>query len=330
MENILLLCGGDGQEHQISLLSKEFIKSELLKLGFNIIVSEIKNKQFLTDGKVGYFDKDHNFNVDGIVYKISCAIPCIHGYPGETGDIQSFLTMHNIPFIGCDSEASRICFNKVTTKLYFDAYNIPNTPFIIIASKDSDYKDVALKAFDDFNQDVYVKAASQGSSVGCYHVTKKEDLLDSIVEAFMFSNEVIIEKTIEHRELEIAAYEINGKLKVSNPGEIIIPSDLFYTYDEKYSKDSKTITTTEPKGLSQETIDKMKAIAIKAFKSLKLRDLSRIDFFLTKDNEIILNEINTFPGMTPISMFPKLLEHEGDVFKDFLKEAILRAIANNK
>lgn len=330
MENILLLCGGDGQEHQISLLSKEFIKSELLKLGFNIIVSEIKNKQFLTDGKVGYFDKDHNFNVDGIAYKISCAIPCIHGYPGETGDIQSFLTMHNIPFIGCDSEASRICFNKVTTKLYFDAYNIPNTPFIIIASKDSDYKDVALKAFDDFNQDVYVKAASQGSSVGCYHVTKKEDLLDSIVEAFIFSNEVIIEKTIEHRELEIAAYEINGKLKVSNPGEIIIPSDLFYTYDEKYSKDSKTITTTEPKGLSQETIDKMKAIAIKAFKSLKLRDLSRIDFFLTKDNEIILNEINTFPGMTPISMFPKLLEHEGDVFKDFLKEAILRAIANNK
>ena len=198
MKNILLLCGGDGAEHQISLISADFIEKKINEIGeYNVIRAEIHNKKFiLKDGSAGYFDKDSRFVTGSDCLDIYCAVPCIHGVPGETGDIQSFLEIFNIPYIGCKSEASHNCFNKITTKLYLTALNIPNTPFLIVPRQDELSKANALKAFDSW-QDVYVKAASQGSSIGCYHVTKKEDLWDSVVEAFTFSEDVIIEKTIK-------------------------------------------------------------------------------------------------------------------------------------
>lgn len=331
MKNILLLCGGDGAEHQISLISAKFIESKLNEIEeYNVITVEIHDKKFITaNGSVGFFNKDSEFVVDDNNYFIDCVVPCIHGVPGETGDIQSFLEILNIPYIGCKSEASHNCFNKITTKLYLSALNIPNTPFLIIPRKDEIFKQKALEAFDVW-QDVYVKAASQGSSIGCYHVTKKEDLWDSIVEAFMYSDDVIVEKTIKHRELECAAYEMDGNIFITNPGEIIMPDNLFYTFDEKYSKDSGSTTTVEPQNLSEEIKEQIRNYARAAFVGLKLRDLSRIDFFLSDSDEIIINEINTFPGMTPISMFPKLLEHNGHQITDFFKKAIERAIAEQK
>lgn len=331
MKNILLLCGGDGAEHQISLISADFIEKKINEIGeYNVIRAEIHNKKFiLKDGSAGYFDKDSRFVTGSDCLDIYCAVPCIHGVPGETGDIQSFLEIFNIPYIGCKSEASHNCFNKITTKLYLTALNIPNTPFLIVPRQDELSKANALKAFDSW-QDVYVKAASQGSSIGCYHVTKKEDLWDSVVEAFTFSEDVIIEKTIKHRELECAAYEIDGNIYITNPGEIIMPDNLFYTFDEKYSKDSGSVTTVEPQNLSDEIKQMIRDYARKAYLGLKLRDLSRIDFFLSDHNEIIINEINTFPGMTPISMFPKLLEHNGHQMTEFLRQAIERAASKKK
>ena len=329
--NILLMCGGDGSEHEISLLSAKFIEKQLnLTKDFNVIKVVIHNHQFMLDEKTsGYFDADGDFVFGDKKVKVDCVVPCIHGIPGETGDIQSFLNIHNIPFIGCDAESSRYCFNKITTKLYFDALGIPNTPYAIIPLKTEKYKTVALEFFDKYN-DIYVKAASQGSSVGCYHVTKRDDVWDSIVEAFQYSTEVIIEKNIIHRELEVAAYEIDGELKITNPGEIIIPDNLFYTFEEKYSKNSGTITTVTPENLTSEEIAKIRDLARRAFVGLKLRDLSRIDFFLSKEDGILINEINTFPGATPISMFPKMLAHNGDNMADFLAKAVKKAISKVK
>ncbi len=329
--NILLLCGGDGSEHDISLLSAKFIEEQLKKTPeFSVIKAVIHNHKFIVDdNKNGIFLGDNVFSVEGTEYRIDCVVPCIHGIPGETGDIQSFLEIHNIPYIGCKAEASRNCFNKITTKLYLDALGIPNTPYAIIPLQNETYKKTALEFFDKY-QDIYVKAASQGSSVGCYHVTNRDDVWDSIVEAFSFSSEVIIEKNIIHRELEVASYEINGELKLSKPGEIIIPDNKFYTFDEKYSKDSGTITTVTPENLSEEDIRTIQEYARRAFIGLKLRDLSRIDFFLSKEDGILINEINTFPGATPISMFPKMLEHNGDVMSDFLAKAVKKAIAEAK
>ena len=119
-------------------------------------------------------------------------------------------------------------------------------------------------------------------------------------------------------------------MKLSRPGEIIIPDNKFYTFDEKYSKDSGTITTVTPDNLSEEDIHTIQDMARRAFIGLKLRDLSRIDFFLSKEDGILINEINTFPGATPISMFPKMLEHNGDVMSDFLAKAVKKAISEKK
>ncbi len=328
--NILLLCGGDGAEHDISLVSSQFIEEQLKKTAeYNVIKAVIHNHKFIADGHEGYFDADRNFIVNGNSYKIDCAVPCLHGIPGETGDIQSFLEILNIPFIGCRQEASRNCFNKITTKLYLDSLGIPNSPFAVIPLKTEQYKKVALDFFDKY-QDIYVKAASQGSSVGCYHVTARDDVWDSICEAFQYSTEVIIEKNIVHRELEVAAYELNGELKITRPGEIIIPDNVFYTFEEKYSKDSGTVTTVTPENLSEDDISTIRELARRAFVGLKLRDLSRIDFFLSKEDGILINEINTFPGATPISMFPKMLEHNGDNMAQFLACAVNKAIEENR
>ncbi len=212
------------------------------------------------------------------------------------------------------------------------AYNhfqrVINSPYIIIPKDTKEYRKKALDFFDSCN-DVYVKAASQGSSIGCYHVTDRDDLIDSLVEAFMYSSSVVIEKTIHHRELEVAVYELNGELRATTPGEVIIPENVFYTFDEKYSKSSSTVTTLEP-DLPKTILDEIRSLAKEAFNMLSLRHLSRVDFFLTDDNKLIINEINTFPGMTSISLFPKLLQHNGDNMLEFLEYVIADAINENK
>ena len=326
MINVLLLCGGDGAEHSVSLVSADFLEEKLNDIpDFKVLRAEIHNHGFHLKNCCGYFDADGSFRYGEEVFQVDCVVPCIHGVPGETGDIQSFLDMYNIPFIGCGSEASRNCFNKITTKLYLNALGIPNSPFVMLALNNDYYRKQAFEFFDKY-RDVYVKAASQGSSVGCYHVANREELADKITQAFSYSNEVILEKNVIHRELECAAYETDEGLVITEPGEIIIPENAFYTYEEKYSKDSGTTTTVEPSDLKKSIIEEIRSMARRAFVVLKLRDLSRIDFFLSKEDGILINEINTFPGETPISMFPKLLEHHGDNMTDFLSQAVRRAV----
>lgn len=327
--NILLLCGGDGAEHEISLISAQFLLENLKQIpDFNVIYCCLHEGRFtLKDGSCIYFLPGGRINMHGESVKIDCAVPCLHGTPGETGEIQSFFRLNAIPYIGCNDDASLKCFNKITTKLYLTALGISNTPYTWLIDQSATSLREADAAFAVWNHDVYVKAAAQGSSIGCYHVKDKSDLHDSIAEAFTYADSVLIEKNIEHRELEVAAYETDEGLVITPPGEIIMPDSVFYTYEEKYSKDSGTVTTVEPEGLSDKVIEDIRAMARRAFIGLQLRDLSRIDFFLADTGEILLNEINTFPGMTPISMFPKLLAHHGDSMPAFLEGCIRRAIA---
>lgn len=332
-KNILLIAGGDSSEHEISLISSKYVEEQLRKNSdFNVLSCVLHNNQFLLDGKkVGYFTVKNNFVVEDESgaqenYVIDCAVPCLHGFPGETGDIQSFLELHCVPYIGCKGEASLNCFNKVTTKFYFDALNIDNTPSIFIGDSSESSLKKAHEVFEKFDKDVYVKAASQGSSIGCYHVTDENELDNCLLEALKLSDLVLVERTIEHRELEIAAYEYQGQLYVTEPGEIVIPKDKFYTFDEKYSADSSSTTSVEVEGLSPIQREVMASMAKRAFKGLNLRHLSRIDFFLATDGRLYINEINTFPGMTPISMFPKLVEHKGLKMSDFFADCVYSAI----
>ncbi|EMC9921786.1 D-alanine--D-alanine ligase [Vibrio parahaemolyticus] len=324
IKNILLLCGGGSSEHEISLLSANFVEQQL-NLIQNVKVTrvEIKNEGWVTDqGELVYLDlntkqlcsNESNQTIDFIV-------PCIHGFPGETGDIQSLFEIAGIPYLGCGPEASSNSFNKITSKLWYDALDIPNTPYLFLTRNDEHAHRQAEQAFEKWGK-VFVKAARQGSSVGCYSVTEKQAIAKAVIDAFGYSDQVLVEKAVKPRELEVAAYEMNGELHITKPGEVIAPDGAFYSYDEKYSSSSHSLTEVEAKNLTQEQIDKIRHASETVFKQMNLRHLSRIDFFLTEDNEIYLNEVNTFPGMTPISMFPKMLQNNGHKFHEFLEDCI--------
>lgn len=325
-KNVLLLCGGGSSEHEISLRSVKFYENCLANVpSFNVIKIEIdklgqwvdeSGKKYLLDGKkfLRAFEQDGDPGI-----KIDVAIPCIHGYPGETGDLQSYFEMIKLPYFGCNSETSKMCFNKITTKLWATALGVENTPYIFV-SENNEANVQRIREFQKEHGDIVVKASNQGSSVGCYLVANREDPAKTLNEAFNYSPFVLVEKRLKPRELEVSVYEFDGKLQVSYPGEIISPGS-FYTYDEKYSSQSQTTTVVKAENLTSEQVQTITDYATKLYYGLKIRHLSRIDFFLD-NGKIYLNEINTFPGSTSISMFPKMLEANGHNFTAYLEQHI--------
>lgn len=325
--NLLLICGGGGDEHAISLMSADFFESALAQSP-HVNVTRV---ELLSQGQYQTLkgepcelsnNKQLSFNNPQTpAWPVDYVIPCIHGYPGETGDLQSYLDLIGLPYFGCASEASRNCFNKITAKMWFSALDIPNTPSLFLSEFHQDAIDKAAHALQNWGS-IFIKAASQGSSVGCYKVDDVSKLSQALADAFSYSDYVIVEKTIQARELEVAVFEYQGEVIATLPGEIICATDNFYTFDEKYDASSQATTEVVAKRLSSDITDDIRHYAIKTFKGMKLRHLSRIDFFLTTDNEILLNEVNTFPGTTPISMFPKMLQNHGIRFSDYLNDAI--------
>ncbi|MBF0360377.1 MAG: D-alanine--D-alanine ligase [Oligoflexia bacterium] len=339
--NVLLIFGGGGTEHEVSAVSAKYIEESFSENEkYNLIsVEMLKDKsfktkderycvEFLEHKRVAIYQKDSMDRTYGDdnktgpqIIEVDAVIPCIHGYPGETGDIQSFLDIKNIPFFGCSSESSKICFNKINTKIWLNHLNIPNTPFLFLEDLNELNVKLATNFFLQNENFVFVKSSNQGSSVGCYPIRHLEDLESAIRNAFEYSPFVLIEKGVAGRELEISVYEYHGSIHASRPGEIICPSN-FYSYDEKYSPHSQTKTVTLAENVEERIVKLMKEYSITVFKKLKLKHLSRIDFFLGKDNQIYLNEINTFPGLTPISMFPKMMEENGHSFKNYIVSSI--------
>lgn len=326
-KNILLLCGGGSSEHEISLRSVKFYEECLKQISFvNTILIEIdkqgqwvdeSGKKYLLDGKrfLRAFEQDGDPGI-----KVDFAIPCIHGYPGETGDLQSYFEMIGLPYFGCNSETSKMCFNKITTKMWATALGVANTPYIFVSEK-SDELMKKVEEFHKLHREVVVKASNQGSSVGCYMISTTGDIKKAVNDAFELSPFVLIEKRMKPRELEVSAYEYDGNLQISYPGEIVTPSSTFYTYEEKYSSASESKTFVRAENVSPEQVRTITDYATRLYRGLKIRHLSRIDFFL--DHGIIyLNEINTFPGSTSISMFPKMLEANGHSFVEYLRQHI--------
>ncbi|GGI86853.1 D-alanine--D-alanine ligase [Shewanella gelidii] len=328
--NLLLLCGGGSDEHDISLLSAKYFESSLAnspQFQVHKLILDAEGQYKTDDGHCCELTNAGAIRfADGREQILDYVIPCIHGYPGETGDIQSYLELVKLPYFGCNAEASANCFNKITAKMWFDLLDIPNTPFIFLDENSQASVEKATQALSQWGS-IFVKAASQGSSVGCYKVDAVEDIETVLQQAFSYSPYVVVEKTILARELEVAVYEYEGEIIATKPGEIVCPSNTFYTFDEKYAADSHAETHVEAPNLDAVISDKIRQYAIKVFKGMKLRHLSRIDFFLTDNNEILLNEINTFPGLTPISMFPKMLTHHGHEFNKFLETSILKQLS---
>lgn len=337
--NVIIFFGGGGNEHEVSIISKDYYKSALSNFeNINLYEIEItKNKSWQLSTPSGistdvYLKPTKSLcsvpTNKTIVETVHYAIPCIHGFPGETGQLQGIFELFNIPFFGNGVEASAICMNKVTTKLWLNQIGVPSVEFKLITDpNDEKEKSEALKFFNKF-KNVFVKASSEGSSVGVFKVLNKKDLFESIEKAKAVSPYVLIEKCMTGREIEVSTYQIGNIVHASAPGEIHCPNG-FYDYEEKYSPHSKTTTSVLATGLDEHLVNQIKSACIKIFKSFKLKDLARIDFFLDKNLQFYVNEINTFPGSTPISLFPLMMQKNGHQFSQFLYSAICRDLNIN-
>ena len=321
MKNLLLIYGGGGTEHEVSLRSAQYFKDQIDTNKFKIIEVEITKKgRWEYERQECFLNLKKQLVTNDELIEIDLAIPSIHGFPNESGQLPAMFELMGLPFLGCGQEASVLCFNKMSTKLWLENAGIKTTPFICLTSM----KHIS-KAEDFFvknKNDVFVKASNQGSSVGCYHCQTKEELVFAISEAFTLSPFVVLEKKISGREFELSCFEYDSKIHFTHPCEIFAPGENFYTYEQKYSNKSQTKVETIAK-IPKDVVTEMKRQAEIAFDILKIRHLSRIDFFLCQSGNVYLNEINTMPGHTKISMFPVMMENYGVKYSDFLAEHLL-------
>lgn len=328
----LLICGGGGSEHDISVRSADFIQQQLATSSDIVItrvMMDVRGHLHCASGKNCVLDSDGKLHYDdNNTQAIDYVIPAIHGYPGETGDLQSWLDLINLPYFGSGPEANKNCFNKVTTKLWLHALGINNTPYHFLYNDTPAEVAKAQQALSLWGE-LFIKASNQGSSVGCYKVCNERELNHALKAAFALSPYVLAEKYLRARELEVAVYTYDETLCITPPGEICPSKESFYSYEEKYSANSRTKTYVRAQGLTGAQLHKIKTAAQRAFIGLKLKDLARIDFFLTQDGNIYLNEINTFPGMTSISLFPQMLKNANHDFCYYLSSLIRNACGKN-
>lgn len=240
--------------------------------------------------------------------RIDCIFPVLHGKNGEDGTIQGIFEMAEIPFVGCDLIASANCMDKDITHTILEAHGIKTARWVsILFSEMNMLEEKCAQMSSELGFPMYVKPANCGSSVGISKAHDLDELKTGIKAAFIHDKKVIIEEEIKGIECECAVMG-NDKPFASTVGEISAANE-FYDYDAKYNDAGSQ--TFIPARIGEDKIEAIREIAVNAYKAMGCSGLSRVDFFLCGDGKIVLNEINTLPGHTKISMFPQLMEHEG-------------------
>ncbi|MCD6436626.1 MAG: D-alanine--D-alanine ligase [Clostridiales bacterium] len=323
-----LIFGGQSEEHEVSIMTaKEIIKAidkdkyeiylfGIDKNGYWEIIDEIKENL-----KTLKFNREKEKISGKIIEKlqknIDIVFPLLHGPFGEDGKIQGLFDMLDITFVGCGLVASAICMDKDYTKKLLQRIGVPVTKSITV-NRDN-YIDFD-KIEKELGYPMFVKPVNLGSSIGISKVKNIDGLKIGVNEAFIYDKKVIIEEGIDAKELECAVLG-NKNPKVSTVGEII-PSHEFYDYEAKYFDGGKSKIII-PAGITDIESEKIKEYAKKAYIELGCSGLSRIDFFIDKETrKIYLNEINTMPGFTPISMYPQLWKHDGIKYAELLDKLI--------
>jgi D-alanine-D-alanine ligase len=249
-------------------------------------------------------------------------LPILHGKNGEDGSVQGLAQLLHIPIVGCDMTASSICMDKLATKEILDAHHIAIAPYEVHRKYDPvpDFNRLNMR----LGSPMFVKPARAGSSVGVSKVFSEDELANALAAAHEHDDTVLIERGIAGRELEVGVLGNPPYHKTSGVGEIK-PGDDFYSYDAKYSaaSSSQAIISAD---LDHEQREHIKEQAARIYDILGCKGLARVDFFLSDDNVLYLNEVNTLPGFTNISMYPKLWRAEGVTYSQLIDRLIQLAI----
>ena len=326
-----IIYGGVSTEHDISVMSAKSVIENLDKEKYEI--HEIYINKYGKWYEVIDDEKEEIYNLIWTLKKLDVVFPVLHGLGGEDGTIQGMLEMLQVPYVGCKVLASSVGMDKVYTKIIFEKAGIPEAPYVYIKKKEDGYI-IVNENFEEeefkvesitkkLNYPMFVKPSNSGSSVGVKKATNNEELKMAIENAGQYDSKILIEQGINAREVECAILD-GTEVKASTVGEIM-SAEEFYSFDAKYNiPESKTII---PADISKEQIEQIQKLAIRAFKAIDGSGLARVDFFIEKDtNKIYINEINTMPGFTKISMYPKLFEAVGIKYSELLDKLIANAI----
>ena len=347
--SVALIFGGKSGEHDVSRVSASSIFKHINKEKYDVHTIGITK-----DGNWIYYngsaedmangewenlaDNDVKINLipngnskvglefkDGSFKKIDVLFPVLHGPYGEDGKIQGVFEISNIPYVGCGVLASSVGMDKLICKKVFSQIGLPQVNYTYTNKWEFNLnKEKELdKIESELNYPVFVKPANMGSSVGISKACNREELLKGINEALKHDTRIVLEQGINAREIEVAVLG-NDDVKASIAGEII-PAKDFYDYEDKYVNGASKLEI--PAKVDETTMESIRNMAINAFKGIDGSGLSRVDFFIDKETDkIYINEINTLPGFTNISMYPKLWGATGIQYTDLIDKLIQLAI----
>lgn len=347
---VCVLFGGDSPEHEVSSRSGAMVLENIDRDRFRVVpvgirrdgtwlrtaddVELVRSGAWETDpasvpailsparnaGGAGLF-------CGGEWIRVDCVFPILHGENGEDGSVQGVCKLAGIPCVGCGVASSAVCMDKIYTKMVCDYEGIPQADCVISSDPRESVELVAKRVETKFDFPVFVKPANTGSSVGVAKAKDHDALIAAINDARRYDSRVLIEEFIDGMELETAVLG-NFAETVSGVGQII-PAQEFYSYDAKYNDDNSAVNF-EP-DLPKEKLDEIREIAGRVFRVLGCKGFSRVDFFCRyKDQKVIFNEINTLPGFTVISMYPKLIARAGIDNTAMISRLIELALENAK
>lgn len=303
-QKVAVIMGGKSVEHDVSLLSAKNVVAALDAAKYDVT-------EILIDKKGAWSIPFENLKEFDVVF------PVLHGQGGEDGTIQGLLTLLDVPFVGPGVEASAICMDKDVTKKLLGEAGIPVCKWVTLQKSD------AIPSFEkvsaQLGMPMFVKPASLGSSVGVSKVEHEKEFEKAVELAFQFDTKIIIEEFVKGREIECAVLG-NEKPEASVLGEVVT-GGKFYSYDAKYNGEGN-FGLEIPAKILGDVAKKIQEIACAAYKTIGCEGMSRVDFFLREDGSFVLNEINTIPGFTNVSMYPKLWEATGLSYSKLIDKLI--------
>jgi D-alanine-D-alanine ligase len=332
---LVVIYGGPSAEHEISCISARRIAQTALDQGWPVRLIGLTHAKQWVDAQSELVDIDMGEALespDDLLAKQpdsefshlgddmppdAVVFPVLHGPFGEDGVVQGHLETLGLPYVGAGVLSSAVCMDKGMAKSVLHDNGIPVAAWRLV-HRSTWSPEVLEEAIDALGLPLFVKPANLGSSIGVAKASEAAAVGDSVSSAFEFDDRVIIEEFVRGRELELAVLG-NEDVAVSRAGEIIASRE-FYDYEDKYVLGKAE--TIAPTDLTPSQLDHARRLAEAAYRALRVEGLARVDVFLLNDDEIVVNEVNTMPGFTPISMFPMLWEAEGRPFGDVVEELI--------
>lgn len=337
---VLIIFGGRSTEHEVSCVSAASVLN-------NIKGHDVTKFGITKDGKWYHAEADNaavangswendksnrevfadfnsrSFVWDGGSITPDVIFPVLHGKNGEDGTIQGLFELMDIPYVGCRVLGSSVCMDKAYTKIVFEHAGIKQVLWVTVEAFEyaEDPEKIKNTVEEKLKYPVFVKPSNAGSSVGITKCKSRETLSKAFDDAFAVDRRVVVEQGVENpKEIEVAV--LGNDCPVASCSGLIIPANEFYDYEAKYSKSESKLLI--PSGTENE--DFIRSEAVKAYKACDCKGLSRVDFLVSESGDIYLNEINTIPGFTSISMYPKLFDASGIAYSDLINKLLDLAV----